>query len=132
MYSLIRCNRNRLAFVMNNKRVGPAMPLKDNERRRYEFQAEVLKALAHPIRLAIIQFLSEQEKCVCDIVDHVGTSQSNISKHLGIMKRVGILSDRKEGLSVYYRLEMPCALNFFQCVRDIMETHLSERSAALQ
>jgi len=108
------------------------MPLRDNERRRYELQAEVLKALSHPIRLAIIQFLSREEKCVCDIVDYVGTSQSNISKHLSIMKRVGILSDRKEGLSVYYRLEMPCALNFFQCVRDIMETQLSERSRALQ
>jgi ArsR family transcriptional regulator len=108
------------------------MPLNENERRRYELQAEVLKALGHPIRLAIMQFLSKQEKCVCDIVDYVGTSQSNISKHLSIMKQVGILSDRKEGLSVYYRLEMPCALNFFKCVRDIMETQLSERSAAIR
>ena len=108
------------------------MSMKDRERKRYELQAEVLKALAHPIRLAIIQFLSREEKCVCDIVEYVGTSQSNISKHLSIMKRAGILSDRKEGLSVYYRLNMRCALNFFQCVRDIMESQLSERSEALQ
>jgi DNA-binding transcriptional ArsR family regulator len=108
------------------------MSMKDKERKRYELQAEVLKALAHPIRLAIIQFLAKEEKCVCDIVDYVGTSQSNISKHLSIMKMAGILSDRKEGLSVHYRLNMPCALNFFKCVHDIMETQLSERSAALQ
>jgi len=106
--------------------------MRETERRRYELQADVLKALAHPLRLAIIQFLAEEEKCVCDIVDYTGTSQSNISKHLSIMKRAGILSDRKEGLSVYYRLNMPCALNFFQCVKDIMETQISERSAALQ
>ncbi len=108
------------------------MSMKDRDRRRYELQAEVLKALAHPIRLAVIQFLSQEEKCVCEIVNHVGTSQSNISKHLSLMKRAGILSDRKEGLSVYYRLNMPCSLNFFQCVREIMETQLSERAAAIQ
>jgi ArsR family transcriptional regulator len=108
------------------------MAMREIERRRCELQAEVLKALAHPIRLAIIQFLSEGERCVCDIVEYVGTSQSNISKHLSIMKGVGILSDRKEGLSVYYELKMPCALKFFGCVRDIMESQLSERSAALQ
>ena len=106
--------------------------MKEKERRRYELQAEVLKALAPPIRLAIIQFLSQEEKCVCDIAGYVGTSPSNISKHLSIMKRAGILSDRKEGLSVYYRLNMPCALNFFQCVREFMETQLSERAAAIQ
>ena len=108
------------------------MTMSDKERRRCEMQAEVLKALAHPLRLAVIQFLAKEEKCVCDIVQYVGTSQSNISKHLSIMKKVGILSDRKEGLSVYYRLNMPCSLKFFQCVRDIMETQLSERSEALR
>jgi len=107
------------------------MSMSEKERRRSELQAEVLKALAHPIRLSIIQFLAQEEKCVCDIVDYVGTSPSNISKHLGIMKRVGILSDRKEGLSVYYCLNMPCALKFFDCIRDIMESQLTERSAAL-
>ena len=94
--------------------------------------ADVLKALAHPLRLAIIQFLAKEEKCVCEIVDYVGTSQSNISKHLSIMKKEGILSDRREGLSVYYRLKMPCALNFFQCVQEIIENQLSERRAALK
>ena len=106
--------------------------MEEKERKRYELQAEVLKALAHPIRLAIVQFLSREEKCVCDIVAYVGTSQSNISKHLSVMKQAGILSDRKEGLSVYYRLNMPCTLNFFQCVKDIMETHLSERAQAMR
>ena len=107
------------------------MALKETEKKRYELQAEVLKALAHPIRLAIVHYLDKEEKCVCDIVEYVGTSQSNISKHLGIMKKAGILSDRKEGLSVYYRLNIPCTLSFFQCVRDIMETQISERVAAL-
>jgi ArsR family transcriptional regulator len=104
----------------------------EKERRKCELQAEVLKALAHPIRLAVVQYLAAEEKCVCEIVDYVGTTQSNISKHLSIMKKAGILSDRKEGLSVYYRLNMPCTLNFFQCVQEIIESQLSERSAALR
>ena len=106
--------------------------MEEKERRRYELQAAVLKAVAHPIRLAIIQFLAHEERCVCDVVAYVGTSQSNISKHLSILKQVGILADRKEGLSVYYRLNMPCTLTFFQCVTDIMETQLSERTAAIR
>ena len=109
-----------------------AVTMREKERKKCELQAEVLKALAHPLRLAVVQYLAKEEKCVCEIVDYVGTSQSNISKHLSIMKRVGVLSDRKEGLSVYYRLNMPCALNFFQCVQEIIETQLSERSAALR
>ena len=100
-------------------------------KKRCQLQAEVLKALAHPIRLAIVQYLANEERCVCDIVGYVGTTQSNISKHLSIMKKAGILSDRKQGLSVYYRLNMPCALNFFHCVQDIIENQLSERSAAI-
>jgi len=102
------------------------------ERRRCEFQAEVLKALAHPIRLAIVQHLAKEEKCVFEIVEYVGTTQSNISKHLSILKKAGIILDRKEGLSVYYRLMMPCAVSFFRCVQNIMEKQLSERSTALQ
>ena len=99
-------------------------------KKRCQLQAEVLKALAHPIRLAIVQHLAKEERCVCDIVDYVGTTQSNISKHLSILKKAGILSDRKEGLSVHYRLNMPCAVDFFQCVQKIIEKQISERSAA--
>ncbi len=108
------------------------MAVKKAQRMRYELQADVLKALAHPIRLAILEYLSGEEKCVCHIVEHVGTSQSNISKHLSLMKRAGVLADRKEGLSVYYRLSMPCALNFFQCVRDIIESQISRHVEAIR
>lgn len=101
------------------------------QRKRCELQAEVLKALAHPIRLAIVQHLAPGEKCVCEIVEHTGTTQSNISKHLAILKKAGIIQDRKKGLSVYYRLVMPCAMSLFGCVQNILERQTSERSAAL-
>lgn len=104
----------------------------EKEKNLCKLQSEVLKAIAHPIRLAIIKYLAQEEKCVCEIVEYVGTSQSNISKHLGLMKRTGILSDRKDGLSVYYKLNMPCALGFFDCIHDIIETQVSERSALMK
>lgn len=99
---------------------------------RCQLQAEVLKALAHPIRLAIVQHLAPGEKCVCEIVEHAGTTQSNISKHLSVLKKAGIIQDRKKGLSVYYRLVMPCAMSFFRCVENILERQTSERSAVLR
>lgn len=102
------------------------------EWKRCEIQAEVLKALAHPIRLAIVQHLAPGEKCVCEIVEHTGTTQSNISKHLGILKKAGLIQDRKKGLSVYYRLVMPGAMSFFRCVQTILERQTSERSAVLR
>ncbi len=48
-----------------------------------------------------------------------------------MMKRVGILTDRKEGISVYYTLNMPCALGFFDCIQKILESQISERSALI-
>lgn len=108
------------------------MAIRETQRKRYELQADVLKALAHPLRLAILEFLAAEEKCVCHIVEHVGTSQSNVSKHLSLMKKAGVLSDRKEGLSVYYRLSMPCALNFFQCVGEIIETRIRHHAEAIR
>ncbi len=86
------------------------------ENQRLGMKAEVFKAMGHPIRLGIIEFLHHDEKCVCEIVDHIGTGMSNISKHLSILKKAGILEDRRDGLKMMYRLIMPCALEFSSCV----------------
>ena len=71
----------------------------------YEVQAEYFKALSHPIRIKIVHYLKEGERCVCEIVPYLKEEQSNISRHLAALKRAGILSSRKEGVSVYYRVE---------------------------
>lgn len=86
------------------------------ENQRLGMKAEVFKAMGHPIRLGIIEFLHHDEKCVCEIVDYIGTGMSNISKHLSILKKAGILEDRRDGLKMMYRLIMPCALEFSSCV----------------
>ena len=82
------------------------------DKEKLRMKADVFKAMGSPIRLGIIEFLETGERCVCDIVDHVGTDTSNVSKHLSVLKSNGILSDRREGLKIYYRLAMPCAVDF--------------------
>ncbi len=69
-----------------------------------EIAARSLKAMSHPLRLKILCTLGSQEVSVQDIVDNVGTSQSNISQHLAILRDKGILSSRKDANRVYYRV----------------------------
>jgi len=92
----------------------------------YEHQAEVIKAAAHPVRIAIVNFLSEQEQCVCDIVTHVGAERSNVSRHLAVMVNAGVLSFRREGLKVIYRLETCCMLEFLECVAKVVEQRTTQ------
>lgn len=66
--------------------------------------AEVLKAMADPTRLKILHCLQRGERCVSDILDVVGGSQANVSKHLSVLKRAGLVDCRREGLNVYYRI----------------------------
>ncbi len=82
----------------------------------YQKQANVMKALAHPARLAIVDYLKDGEKCVCDIVDHLGTERTSVSKHLSIMTSAGVLASHKQGLKVMYQLSAPCVVDFLACV----------------
>ncbi|HUT47421.1 MAG TPA: metalloregulator ArsR/SmtB family transcription factor, partial [Sedimentisphaerales bacterium] len=69
----------------------------------FEKQAEIAKAIAHPLRIAIVNFLADGEQCVCDIAEYVGSERSNVSRHLSVMLNSGLLDYRKEGLKVIYR-----------------------------
>jgi len=69
-----------------------------------ELAARALKSIAHPLRLKILCVLGDQEACVQDIVDAVGTSQSNISQHLAILREKGVLLTRKDANRVFYRV----------------------------
>lgn len=77
-----------------------------------ENRTRMLKALSHPSRLLIIDALKDGEKCVCELQVLVGTDLSTVSRHLTLMKNAGLLSDRKVGLNVYYKLKMLCINDF--------------------
>jgi ArsR family transcriptional regulator len=98
----------------------------------YEKQAEILKAMAHPLRIAVLDFLRDQEQCVCDIAKHVDSERSNVSRHLSLMVKAGILESRKEGLKVFYQLKAPCVLDFLSCVNNCLKEQAKETKDLLR
>ncbi len=98
----------------------------------FEKQAEVAKAIAHPLRIAIIDFLKGGEQCVCDIAENIGSEQSNVSRHLSVMVRAGVLEYRKEGLKVIYKLKCPCILDFFSCMKHVLKQQVKENEKLLK
>jgi len=93
----------------------------------YEARAKIIKAMAHPTRLFIVDVLSRDEKCVQELTELVGADMSTVSRHLGVLKGAGIVSDQKRGAQVYYTLRMPCVLNFFECVESVIKITAQEQ-----
>jgi DNA-binding transcriptional ArsR family regulator len=94
----------------------------------YERQAEIAKAIAHPLRMAVLDYLKDGPQCVCDIAKVVKSERSNISKHLSIMVSAGVLESQKQGLQVIYKVRTPCVLECVSC----LTTCLKEKANAEQ
>ncbi len=97
----------------------------------FEKQAEIAKAIAHPLRIAVVNFLKDGEQCVCDIAEHVGSERSNVSRHLSVMSNAGLLEYRKEGLKVIYKLKTPCILDFFSCTTACLKQQVKDNKRLL-
>jgi DNA-binding transcriptional ArsR family regulator len=93
----------------------------------YRHQSAVMKALAHPTRLFIIDLLSKGPMCVCDITARVGADTSTVSKHLSVMKAAGIVEDHKQGLQVHYHLKTPCVTRFFSCASGVIRARAEDQ-----
>ncbi len=87
----------------------------------YKQQARVLKALANPARLMIVDRLHEQEASVGELTRLVELDQSTVSKHLAVLRAHGIVEDRREGNQVFYRLLTPCVVSFFTCAARVLD-----------
>ncbi len=92
------------------------------EQRTVDFQAQarLLKALANPARLMIVDRLTRGECSAGELTRMVGLDQTTVSKHLAVLRSQGIVEDRREGNVVYYRLVTPCITGFFSCVTQVM------------
>jgi ArsR family transcriptional regulator len=101
-------------------------------RRQFEARARVIKAMAHPTRLYIIDELARQERCVRDLRDGVGADISTVSKHLSVLKEAGIIEDEKRGQQVWYCLKVPCILNFFGCVESVLKSNAKQLAEAVR
>ena len=106
--------------------------LSKKKRLLFEKQAEVAKAISHPLRIAIVDFLKAGERCVCDIAEHTGSERSNVSRHLSVMVGAGVLQCHKEGLKVIYTLKTPCILNFFSCITAVLKQQVKDNEKLLQ
>ncbi len=102
------------------------------KKRLYELKADVIAAAGHPIRLAIIDFVKDGERCVCDIADQVDAKRSNVSRHLAVLLKAGIVQQRKDGLKIMYSLKTPCVLSFMTCVEGVLQLRVDETAAVMQ
>jgi DNA-binding transcriptional ArsR family regulator len=94
---------------------------------KFELRAKFVKAMAHPTRLFIIDELSRQECCVCELTEMIGADTSTVSKHLTILKNAGLVKDEKRGTMVYYHLRCPCILDFFGCIEAVVQENIREQ-----
>ena len=101
-------------------------------RKQYEARAKIAKAMAHPSRLLMLDLLQKQEMCVSDLTKEVGADQSTVSKHLAVLKDVGLIDVRKEGAMSYYRVTCGCLDGFFSCMETVLLSDVSERQTALK
>lgn len=101
-------------YAMNS----PISDLMDHEE-QVETAARALKAISHPLRLKILCVVGDQEVCVQNIVDSVGTSQSNISQHLAILRDKGVLTTRKDANRVFYRVADQRTLQLIVMMREV-------------
>lgn len=103
------------------------MKMDIKEKAKYEIRAKIVKAMAHPTRLYIVDQLAKGDLCVNELTEKIGDDMSTVSKHLTLLKAVGIIQGRKKGTQVYYHLKMPCMLNFFGCVEAVIKSTAKEQ-----
>lgn len=99
--------------------------------RSYQARVKVIKALAHPSRLYMVDRLSQGSFCVNELTALVGCDASTVSRHLAILKNAGIVQDEKRGAAMYYSLRVPCILNFFKCTDGVLKALKEEEMSLL-
>jgi len=95
-------------------------------------RARVLKALAHPVRLLIVDELSRADRCGCELLPLLGVDQSVVSRHLAHLRNAGILTERREGAKVMYHLACPCILQAIECTLAVLKASSSRQAGLLR
>jgi ArsR family transcriptional regulator len=113
---------------MSTIQVKPVTDRRTRERglHLYRMQAEIAKVLAHPVRLRILSLIGDREVANGQILDALGVTRANLSQHLTLLRRGGIVTERREGVRVYYRLAFPEIKDLCASMREILAKHLAE------
>jgi ArsR family transcriptional regulator, arsenate/arsenite/antimonite-responsive transcriptional repressor len=99
---------------------------------QYEARAKIIKAMAHPSRLFIIEELSKKERCVGELTEMIGADASTVSKHLSVLRNAGLVTDEKRANSIFYSLRVPCVMQFIDCVEDVLSANAKEHANILK
>ncbi len=98
------------------------------EEKILEWKAEILKALAQPTRLKILECLRQGERCICEIIPAVHGEQSNISRHISLMQKSHLVSTRKDGVKVMVKVRDPKIFDILDRVSAILKAQMNEQS----
>lgn len=98
----------------------------------YKLHAEVCKALSHPLRIEVVDVLQEGELCFSDILAVTGGLKSNLSQHLSVMVKQGILRMRKEGICNYYKLSSVKVAKACDLMREVLTENLKKQKTILE
>lgn len=94
----------------------------------YEMQAEICKTLTNPKRIEILNTLKTEEKTVTELVEALGASKANVSQHLAVMRHKGILSTRRVGVNIYYRVSNPKVIEACSLMKEVLfEQHTAKK-----
>ncbi len=102
------------------------------EERALELKAEVLKALAQPTRLKILELLRGGERCICEIVPAINGEQSNISRHISVMQKGHLITTRKDGVKVMVKVRDPRIFEILDTVGLFLKTQMQEQSRLMR
>ncbi len=97
-----------------------------NHEKKYNNRVKIIKAMAHPTRLVIIDELLIKELCVCELREIIGGDMSTISKHLTILKNARLIIPDKRGNQVFYKIEVPCVSKIIDCADNIIKIKIKE------
>jgi ArsR family transcriptional regulator len=97
------------------------------EERVLELKAEILKALAQPTRLKILEFLRHGERCICEIIPAINGEQSNVSRHISLMQKSRLVTTRKDGVKVMVKVTDPEIFNILDRVGRMLKDQFKEQ-----
>ncbi len=100
--------------------------------RAIQLKSEVLKALAQPTRLKILECIRGGEKCICEIVPEINGEQSNISRHISVMQKGGLITTRKDGVKVMVKVRDPRIFKILDTVGLFLKTQMQEQTRLMR
>lgn len=94
--------------------------------------ADLFKTLGHPVRIKILHMLAHGERCVCEMIEEIGIEQSNLSQHLGVLKRQGIIDSRKDGQWVRYWIAVASVTTWLTAGEQVLRERIDHSQSVLK